>query len=118
MDIVKEINTKPFEPTGRIRQWDQTTDWNGRVRNPPVSRSLSLLHSHPGLLCDPPRLLPNTPLGVQREVYYSSPSSGEFKNEWSYNFIPLIRLHGVDADSHSLYLFYKVCAFTDTLNMT
>ena len=89
-----------------------------RVRNPPGSRSFSLLHNHPELLCDPPRLLANTPLRVQLEVYYSSPSSGEFENEWSYNFNPLIRLHAVDGDNHRLYLFYKVHAFTDPLNMT
>jgi hypothetical protein len=39
-----------------------------------------------------------------REVYQSSPSSAEVKNEWSYTSTPGIRPHGVGKDKSTITL--------------
>jgi len=43
------------------------------------------------------------------ELKHSPPSSGKFKNEWNYTFIPSICLHGSDGENLTCALFGIDC---------
>ena len=50
------------------------------------------------------------------EVHFLPPSSGEVRNEWRYNFSPLISLQSTDRDSPAFYIIGFLTINIDTLS--
>ena len=106
--------TKP-EGTGQhSRYGDWATDWTVRGSNPAWCKRFSSSPKFPDRLCGPHSLLFSCYLdylsGVKRpghDVNHLTPSSAEFKNEWSHNFTIPICCHGVNVTCNTTKLVFR-----------
>jgi len=120
-DFVSDITVKKTQPFRKPRiissRYDgyrnitalhhkhKATDWTLRCSNPGKANRPDRFGGPPSRLFNEYRRSFPRLTRPGREVFHSSPSSYEIKNEWNYTSSPPLCLHGVDRENFTVTFF-------------